>query len=151
MVISCFHSICWRMKLDFMSANTSPKLELLLVLDQSQPWSSVGHARQHKCRHMFRLTKYINVVIPCCPYSPHRALVDFFTFPWAIERWNLSSVSLLLRSFLKLIGENMIAMILRFLNIRHSCTLFGMWFLTSAQQLFLLILPSIGSICGAHG
>jgi hypothetical protein len=42
---------------------------------------------------------------------------------------------------LKSIGENMI---LRFLNIRLSGTLFSMWFLTSAQQLFLLILPSIG-------
>jgi hypothetical protein len=42
-------------------------------------------------------------------------------------------------------------MILWFLNIRHSGTLFGMWFPTLAQQLFLLILPSIGWICGAHG
>jgi hypothetical protein len=39
------------------------------------------------------------------------------------------------------IEENMI---LRYLNISHSGTLFGMWFLTLAQQLFLLILPSIG-------
>jgi hypothetical protein len=38
----------------------------------------------------------------------------------------------------------MIAMILWFLNIRHSGTLFGMWFLTSAQQIFLLILHSKG-------
>jgi hypothetical protein len=34
--------------------------------------------------------------------------VVFFTLPWAVERWNLSSVSLLLRLFLKSIGENMI-------------------------------------------
>jgi hypothetical protein len=46
-----------------------------------------------------------------------------------------------LASSLKSIKKNMI---LWFLNIRHSDTLFGMWFLTSAQQLFLLILPSIG-------
>jgi hypothetical protein len=45
---------------------------------------------------------------------------------------------------LKLIGENMITMILWFLNIRHSGTLFGMLFLTSAQQMFFLILPLIG-------
>jgi hypothetical protein len=45
---------------------------------------------------------------------------------------------------LKSIRENMIAMILWFLNIRHSGTLFGMWFLTSAQQLFVPILPSKG-------
>jgi hypothetical protein len=38
----------------------------------------------------------------------------------------------------------MVAMILWFLNIRHSGTLFGMWFLTSAQQMFLLILPCKG-------
>jgi hypothetical protein len=35
-----------------------------------------------------------------------------------------------LASFLKSIGENMI---LWFLNIGHSSTLFGMWFLTLAQ------------------
>jgi hypothetical protein len=50
-----------------------------------------------------------------------------------IERWNLSYVSLLLSLFLESIRENMIAMILWFLNIRHSGTLFGMWFLTLAQ------------------
>jgi hypothetical protein len=65
--------------------------------------------------------------------------MEFFTLSWAVERWNLSSVSLLLSHFLKSIRENMIQW---FLNIRHSGTLFGMWFLTSAQQMFLLILPS---------
>jgi hypothetical protein len=65
----------------------------------------------------------------------------FFTLSWAVERWNLSSVSLLLSFFLKWIGEKTIALILWFLNIRHSVTLFGMWFLTSAQQMFLLIYP----------
>jgi hypothetical protein len=63
---------------------------------------------------------------------------------WVVERWNLSSVSLLHTLFLKSIGEKVIAMILWFLNIWHSGTLFGMWFLTSAQQMFLLILPSRG-------
>jgi hypothetical protein len=53
-----------------------------------------------------------------------------------VERWSLSSVSLLLILFLKAIGENMIAMILWFLNIRHLGTLFGMWFLTSPQQMW---------------
>jgi hypothetical protein len=43
-----------------------------------------------------------------------------------------------------LIREKMMAMILWFLNIRHSGTLFGMWVLTSAQQKVLLILPSKG-------
>jgi hypothetical protein len=80
------------------------------------------------------------MVIPCGPYSPHGALVEFFILSWAVERWNLSPVSLLLSLFLKSIGENMI---LWFLNMGHSSTLSGMWFLTLAQQLFLLILPSI--------
>jgi hypothetical protein len=70
--------------------------------------------------------------------------VEFFTLSWAVERWNLLSVSLLLSLFLKSIRKNMIAMILWFLNIRHSDTLFAMWFLTSAQQMFLLILPFKG-------
>jgi hypothetical protein len=82
------------------------------------------------------------VVIPCGLYLPHGALVEFYTLSSVVERWNLSSVSLQLSLFLKSIGENMIAMILWFLNIRHSGTLFGMWFLTLAQQMFLLILPS---------
>jgi hypothetical protein len=72
--------------------------------------------------------------------------VEFFTLFWVVERWNLSSVSLLLSLFLTSIGENMITMILWFLKIRHSGTLFfGMWFLSSAQQMFLLILPSNGT------
>jgi hypothetical protein len=68
--------------------------------------------------------------------------VEFFTTSWVVERWKLSLVSLLLSLFLKSIGENMITMILWFLNFRHLVTLFGMWFLTSAQQMFLFILPS---------
>jgi hypothetical protein len=86
----------------------------------------------------------MNVVKPCGPYSPHGALVEFFTLSGVVERWNLSSVSLLRSLFFKSIGENMIAVVLWFLNIRYSGTLFGMWFLTLAQQLFLLTLPSIG-------
>jgi hypothetical protein len=52
--------------------------------------------------------------------------VEFFTLSWVVERWKLSFVSLLLRPFFKSIGENMITVILWFLNIRHSGTLFGM-------------------------
>jgi hypothetical protein len=50
--------------------------------------------------------------------------VEFFTLSWVVESWNLSSVSLLLSLFLKSIRENMITMVLWFLNIRHSGTLF---------------------------
>jgi hypothetical protein len=77
--------------------------------------------------------------------------VKIFTSSGAFERWNLSSMFLLLNLFLKSIRENMITMILWFPNIRHSDTLFGMWFPTLAQQMFLPILPSKGEICGAHG
>jgi hypothetical protein len=52
--------------------------------------------------------------------------VEFFTCSWMVERWYLSFVSLLLRLFLKSIRENMITMILWFLNIRHSGIIFGM-------------------------
>jgi hypothetical protein len=38
--------------------------------------------------------------------------VEIFTSSWAVKRWNLSSVSLLLILFLKSIEENMITMIL---------------------------------------
>jgi hypothetical protein len=70
--------------------------------------------------------------------------VEFFTSSWSVERWNLSSMSLLHSLFLKSIRENMITMIQWFLNIRHSGTLFGMWFLTLAQTMFLFILLSKG-------
>jgi hypothetical protein len=71
-----------------------------------------------------------------------------FAFSWVVERWNLSFVFLLLSLILKSIGENIIAIQLLFLNIRQSGTHFGMWLLTSAQQLFLIILPFVGWICG---
>jgi hypothetical protein len=54
---------------------------------------------------MLRLTRRINVAIPCGPYIPHGAFVQFFTLTWVVERWNLSSVSLLLSLFLK---DNMV-------------------------------------------
>jgi hypothetical protein len=70
--------------------------------------------------------------------------VKIFTSSWAVERWNLSSVSLLLSLLLKSIKENIIIMILWFLNIRHPVTLLGMWFLTLTQPMLLFILPSKG-------
>jgi hypothetical protein len=70
--------------------------------------------------------------------------VEFFTLSWAVERWNFLSVSLLLSFFLEINRREYDSIILWFLDIRHSGTLFGMWFLTSAQQMFLLILPSKG-------
>jgi hypothetical protein len=51
---------------------------------------------------MLRLTKRINEVIPCGPYLSHGDLVEFFTLSWAVERWNLLSVSLLLSLFFKI-------------------------------------------------
>jgi hypothetical protein len=85
-----------------MRASTSPKLKLLLVLEQSWTWSNVRDFRQHKCRPMLRLTKRINEAIPCGPCLSHGALVEFFTLSWVVERWNLSSTSLLLSLFFKI-------------------------------------------------
>jgi hypothetical protein len=61
-----------------MSANTSSKFELLLILEQSQTRSNAKDARQHKCRPMFRLTKQINEAIPYGPYSLHGAFCGIF-------------------------------------------------------------------------
>jgi hypothetical protein len=144
MVISYIYSTCWRKKSTFYECQHIPKLKLLLILEQSKTLSNATNSRQHKCRPMLKLTEWINVATPCGPYLPYGVFVEFFTVSWAVERWNLSSVCLLLSLSLKSIGEKMIAMILWFLKIRHSGTLFGMWFLTSAQQMFLLILPSKG-------
>jgi hypothetical protein len=144
MVILYIYSTCWHMKSMFYECQHIPKLKLLLVLKQSQTWSNARNLRQHRCRPLFKLTKRINVTIPCGPYLPHRAFVEFFTLSWAVERWNLSSMSLLLSLFLKSTGEDMVTKIIWFLNLRHSGTLFGVCFLTSAQQMFLFILPSKG-------
>jgi hypothetical protein len=144
MVIYTFSRLVGAWNQCFMRANTSPKLKLLLMLGQSQTWSSAKNSRKHKCSPLFKLTKRINVAIPCSLYLPHGAFVEFFTLSWAVERWNLSSVSLLLSLLLKSIRENLITMVLWFLNIRHSDSLFGMWFLTSDQQMFPFILPSRG-------
>jgi hypothetical protein len=62
-----------------MTANTSPKLELLLVLEQSWTWSNARYSRQHKCRPMLKLTKWISAAIPCGPYLLHGAFVEFFS------------------------------------------------------------------------
>jgi hypothetical protein len=51
--------------------------------------------------------------------------VDFFTVSWVVERWNLSSVSLLLSLFFKINRGEHDIILLWFLNIRHSGTLFG--------------------------
>jgi hypothetical protein len=116
-----------------MSTNTSPKLKLCL---------SSSKAKTEAMQEMRDNTS----VNPCSnlpnesmwPYLAAltylmKLFVEFFTLSWVIERWNLSSVSLLLSLFLKSIGENMIIMILWFLNISHSGTLFFMWFLSLVQ------------------
>jgi hypothetical protein len=69
--------------------------------------------------------------------------VEFFTLPWVVEMWNLYYVSPTWPLF-KINRREYDTIILWFLDIRHSDTLFGMWFLNSAQQMFLLILPSKG-------
>jgi hypothetical protein len=85
-----------------MSANTSSKRKLLLILEQSQIRSNAIDSRQHKYGPMFRFTKWIYKAIPCGPYLSHGALVEFFTLSWAVERWNISSISLLLSLFSKI-------------------------------------------------
>jgi hypothetical protein len=125
MVIPYTHSTCWRMKSMFYECQHIPKLKLLLILKQSQIWSNARDPWQHKCRPMLKLTKRINLAIPCGLYLPLGAFCRiFFTLSWMVERWNVSSVSLLLSLFLKSIRENMITLILWFLNIRHSDTHF---------------------------
>jgi hypothetical protein len=82
---------------------------------------------------MPRLIKQINAAIPYGPYLPHGVFVEFFILSWTVERWNLSSVSLLLSLFLKSIGENLVTKIIWFFNLRHSDTL------------FLCLFPHLGS------
>jgi hypothetical protein len=138
MVISYIHLICWCMKSTGASTHP-PSLNFC---------SSLSKAMQEMRGH---------TSVDTCLDLPNKLMLSYLTIPTYLMElwWNFSPclgwlkdgtfrVSLLLSLFLKSIRENMIAMILWFLNIRHSDTLFGMWFLTSAQQLFLLILPSIG-------
>jgi hypothetical protein len=71
-------------------------------------------------------------------------LWNFFTLSWAVKRWNISFMPLLLSLFLKSIGENMVTKVIWFLNLRHSSTLFCVCFLTLSQQMYHFILPSKG-------
>jgi hypothetical protein len=100
------------------------------------PWSS-GFTNHQLGIPLYHLLEGVTVKPTHSPYLHHGFFVEFFTFSWAVERWNLSSVSLLLSLFLKSIGENMVTKIIWFLNLRHSGTLFGVYFLTLAQQMFL--------------
>jgi hypothetical protein len=74
--------------------------------------------------------------------------VKIFTISWAVERWNISSVSFLLSLFFNINRREYDTMVHQHLALRHS---FCMCFLTSAQQMLLLILSSKSWICGAHG
>jgi hypothetical protein len=114
----------------FMSANTSSKRKLLLILEQSQIRSNAIDSRQHKYGPMFRFTKWIYEAIPCGPYLSHGALVEFSPCLGRLKDGTFRLYLSYLASSLKSIRENMI---LWFLNISHSSTLFDMWFLTSAQ------------------
>jgi hypothetical protein len=128
----------------FMSTNTFPKLELLLIIEQSQTWSNVSDSRQHKCRPVLRHTKWINEVIACGPYLPHRAFCEIFHLVmggWKVEPFVRFFPT---QPLFEINRREYNTVILWFLNIRYSGTLFGMWFLTSAHQMFLLILPSKG-------
>jgi hypothetical protein len=120
----------------FMSTNTSSKFELLLVLEQSRTWSNARDLRQHKCRPMLRLIRWINAAIPYNPYLPHGAFVEFSPYLEQLKGGTFRPC-LPLTLFLKSIGENMVTMIIWFLNLRNSCTLFDVCFLTSAQHIFI--------------
>jgi hypothetical protein len=124
-----------------MSANTSPSLNFCLSSSKAQPIAMQDIQD--------------NTSVDTCLDLPNGLMRPYLVVPSYLMElwWNFSpclrwlkdgifhlSLSYLASS-LKSIGENMI---LWFLNIRHLGTPFGMWFLTSAQQLFLLILPSIG-------
>jgi hypothetical protein len=119
--------------LNFCSSSSKAKPKAMQDIRDNTSVDSCSNYQMIQCGHTLRslLTSW-------------SFFVEFFTLSWMVKRWNLSSVSLLLSLFLKSIGENMITMILWFLNISHSGTFLGMWFLTSAQQMFLLILPSKG-------
>jgi hypothetical protein len=51
-------------------------------------------------------------------------LLGIFTKSWAVENWNLSSVSLLCSLFLKITQREFDNYYVRFLNLRHTDTLF---------------------------
>jgi hypothetical protein len=132
----------------FMSANTSPSLNFCSSSSKAKPeamkeiWDNTS---VDPCLDLWNGLMRPYLAVPTYLmkflwiFSPHLGWLKGGTFRPCLSY---------LASSLKSIEENII---LWFLNIRHSYTLFCMWFLTSAQQLFLLILPSIGWICGAHG
>jgi hypothetical protein len=144
MVILHIYSTCWRMKSTFYEHQHPLSLNFCLSLSKARP-EAMQEIRDNTsvdpCSNLPNESMWPYLAVPTYLME---LFVEFFNSSWAVERWNLSSVSLLLSPFLKSIGENMITIIIWLINIRHSGTLFGMWFLTSAQQMFILILPSKG-------
>jgi hypothetical protein len=128
----------------FMSTNTSPSLNFCSSSSKAKPEAMQeirDNASVDPCSNLPNESMWSFLAVPTYVIE---LFVEIFTLSWVVERSNLLSMSLLLSLFLKSIRENTITTILWFLNIRHSGTLFGMWLLTSAQQMFLLILPSKG-------
>jgi hypothetical protein len=125
-----------------MSANASPSLIFCSSSSKAKPEAMqvIREKRSPFVGPCFDLPNGLMWPYLGVPTYLMELFIEFFTVSWAVERWNLSSVSLLLSLFfLESIRENIVTMILWLLNIR-----LGMWFLTLAQQMFLLILPSKG-------
>jgi hypothetical protein len=123
-----------------MSANKSPKLKLLLASSRAKPEAMQEIQDSTSVDPCLDLPN--GLMRPYLPVPTHlmELVVEFSPCLGQLNDETFRPCFSYLASSLKSIGENMI---LWFLNIRHSGTLFFcMWFLTLAQQMLLVILPS---------
>jgi hypothetical protein len=90
-----------------MSANTSPSLNFCSSSSKAKS-EAMQEIRDNtsvdSCLDLLNgLMRPYRVV----PTYLMELFMEFFTLSWVVERWNLSSMSLLLSLFLKLIRDNM--------------------------------------------
>jgi hypothetical protein len=91
-----------------MSANTSPRLNFCSSSSKAKPEAMQEIRDNTSVDPCLDLPN--GLMRPYLAVSTYlmELFVEFFTLPWVVKRWNLSSVSLLLSLFLKSIGKNMI-------------------------------------------
>jgi hypothetical protein len=91
-----------------MSVNTSPKLKLYSSLSKAKPKAIQEIRDNTSVDPCLDLPNGVMRPYLAVPTYLMELFVEFFTLSWMVERWNLSSMSLLLSLFLKSIRENMI-------------------------------------------
>jgi hypothetical protein len=91
-----------------MSANTPPSLHFCSSSSKAKPEAMQEIRDNTSVDPCLDLSNGLMRPYLAVPTYLIELFLEIFTLSWAVERWNISSVSLLLILFLKLIGDDMI-------------------------------------------